>query len=198
MPPRSKKNHKAEKSRSGQFRIIGGQWRSRRCSFPELEGLRPTTDRVRETLFNWLQFDLPGAAVLDAFAGSGALGFEALSRGAEKVWMLEQNASACLSLKGNAVSLNANAEIIQTNALEWINRCEQQFDLVFIDPPFRKGILAEFLEKLESADCLKPGAKIYLEQEKELQAQLVPEGWQPLKEKVAGQVAYRLYTRASE
>lgn len=191
------KNSPAQKNR-GAFRIIGGQHRSRKLEFIEVEGLRPTTDRVRETVFNWLAHHVAGASVLDLFAGSGALGFEALSRGAEQVCMIELDKTAADMLAENARLLNATVTIVQANALDWLDRPgTDTYDLVFIDPPFRKGLATQVLNKLRHDVRLKPRSLVYLETEQEWQSEGSLQGWQILKEKTAGQVCYRLLERLS-
>mgnify|MGYP003636584086 CR=1 FL=1 len=194
---------------TGSFRIIGGQWRSRRLSFPVIEGLRPTTDRVRETVFNWLNAEIQGAHVLDVFSGSGALGLEALSRGAASLLALEKNNQAAKALQENislllptplntiqvqhvdALSLLTN---LKTAGLGCVSGCfSTGFDLVFLDPPFRKAILEETLELLDGHPCIQAGALIYVEREKELLGVSFPKNWTLLKEKVAGQVSYQLF-----
>src|SRR3990167_5049181 len=153
-PPQ--KNRSSEQDR-GSFRIIGGQHRSRKLAFIEVEGLRPTTDRVRETVFNWLAHHVAGASVLDLFAGSGALGFEALSRGAAQATLIELDKTAAAMLAENARLLNATVTIVQTNALDWLDRPgTDTYDLVFIDPPFRKGLATQALHKLRHDVRLKP------------------------------------------
>lgn len=204
MPPRPKKNSKTEKNNfrgqktQGQFRIISGEWRSRRLKFVEVEGLRPTTDRVRETVFNWLSAQVHGAKVLDLFAGSGALGFEALSRGASQVDFVELQKPAAKCLKENIELLKANARVYEQDALAWLEHVsdgtkEQSYDLVFLDPPFRKGLLTEVLERLDQGAMLAPDAWVYLEQESEAPLPTVPASWQLIKQAKAGQVSYLLY-----
>jgi len=183
-----------------ELRIIGGEWRSRKLSFAEVEGLRPTPDRVRETLFNWLQAVTPAARCLDLFSGSGALSFEALSRGAAQATLVDASAIVCRSLKSNLITLKAqNAEVHEADALRWLEMqpadMSQRFDLVFLDPPFRKNLLKPIAELLESHNLLADDAYIYVETEKELGEPQVPENWHLHREKVAGQVSYRLYNR---
>lgn len=192
----SKKNSKGKKKVTGSFRVIAGEWRSRRLSFPVVDGLRPTTDRVRETLFNWLSPTISGAYVLDLFSGSGALGFEALSRGAHNTTFIEKDSSAYCSLNNNILELDvaARTKVIQADALAWLdNYTGPTYDLVFLDPPFRQNLLEPIIEGLVRAQILTTGSLVYLEQEKELGSTLVPVSWQLKKEKIAGQVAYQLY-----
>lgn len=148
------------------LRIIGGEWRSRRLPFADVPGLRPTPDRVRETLFNWLQGRTPGSRCLDLFAGSGALGFEALSRGAQDVVMVEKHPAAAAVLRENIALLGAqHATLIHDDAFRYLQRETAAFDLVFLDPPFRQNLLGPVLESLFSRSLLKPNGMIYLEQE---------------------------------
>jgi len=154
----------------GVVRIIGGQWRGRKLPVPVSEDLRPTGDRIRETLFNWLQFEWEGSQWLDVFAGSGALGFEALSRGASEVVMLEKSALVAKQLQANKQLLVAQgATIINTDAQYWLASHAQQkaFDGVFLDPPFRDADLDLWLKLLINQGCLKPNAWLYIEQPKE-------------------------------
>jgi len=193
MPARPKKNYKSEKKRSGQFRVIGGSWRSRRLSFPDIDGLRPTTDRVRETVFNWLSADVPGSKVLDLFGGSGSLGFEALSRGAEQLLFVEMNRDAVQALRDNIALLGANAEVVQNDALAWLRSASNSFDLVFLDPPFRQDLLAPAIALLDERAIISTGAKVYIEQESEAPLPETPSQWRLVKEAKAGQVSYLLY-----
>ncbi len=146
-----------------RVRIIGGQYRRRLLGFPDGAGLRPTPDRVRETLFNWLGQDLPGWRCLDLFAGSGALGFEAASRGAGRVVMIERDRAALAALEKNRVELGANAvEILHADALAWLGNNHDSFDLVFIDPPFDSGLARTALDAIGAH--LAPGGQVYVEQ----------------------------------
>ncbi|MCS6100496.1 16S rRNA (guanine(966)-N(2))-methyltransferase RsmD [Shewanella baltica] len=180
---------------SGQVRIIAGQWRSRRLPIQDLEGLRPTTDRVRETLFNWLANDLVNARVLDCFGGSGALALEALSRYASFAQIIELQRGAAMQLKENLQTLKCDkAEVLNADTLVVLQRgCEQGFDVVFIDPPFRKGLAEKTIQLLDTQAWLNDGALIYVEIESELTQLAIPPCWHALKEKNAGQVSYRLY-----
>lgn len=174
---------------ASQLRIIGGQWRSRRLAFPSIDGLRPTMDRVRETVFNWLQFDVEGAQVLDAFAGSGALGFEALSRGARHVTFLEKHPSASKQLLDNLSILKAsNASVHTGDAIQWLNTQEHDFDLVFLDPPFHQQLLQPALNALK----LKAGALVYVEHELGIMP-IWPNNWQERKHKTTKEFSFRLF-----
>jgi 16S rRNA (guanine966-N2)-methyltransferase len=200
MRSRSNKSHSSKKSATGTFRVIGGIWGSRRLNFPSIDGLRPTTDRVKETVFNWLASDIDGARVLDLFAGSGALGFEALSRGAISLTAIERDRSAAQAIRENIKLVDkqgeTSAEVVQTDAIEWLKQSLEKnisYDLVFLDPPFRQGLLDNCIELLHQSPLLKKGALVYLELEQERNDLKTPVHWELLKEKVAGQVSYRLY-----
>ena len=184
---------------SGQIRIIGGQWRGRKLPVPESPGLRPTTDRVRETLFNWLAPSIVDANCLDCFAGSGALGLEALSRYAANATLLEMERGVAQQLQKNLATLKAsNGKVVNTNTLAFLAQAGTPHHIVFVDPPFRKGLLEETLKLLENNGWLANGALIYVESEVENGLPLVPASWSLHREKVAGQVAYRLYQRESQ
>ncbi|KFW99952.1 16S rRNA methyltransferase [Pectobacterium betavasculorum] len=183
-------------SAAGQIRIIGGQWRGRKLPVPDSPGLRPTTDRVRETLFNWLAPVIQQARCLDCFAGSGALGLEALSRYAAHATLLEMERAVAQQLTQNLALLRAeNAEVVNTDALNWLAKPGTPFDVVFLDPPFRKELLNNTLALLEQQGWLAPDAWIYVETEVENAQLTIPDNWQLHREKIAGQVAYRLYIR---
>lgn len=180
---------------NGTCRIIGGKWRGRKVTFDNAEGLRPTTDRIRETLFNWLQPYIHQSHCLDAFAGSGVLGFEALSRGASDLVFIEQNSKTVSNLKANVDMLKAdNVDVVQQDALRWLSsvKREQRFDLVFLDPPFHGELLAQAASLLNRSGCLAKDAIIYVEHNIDEDISL-PENWFCLKQKKAGQVAYRLF-----
>jgi 16S rRNA (guanine966-N2)-methyltransferase len=176
-----------------KLRIIGGRWRSRTLSFPAVEGLRPTGDRIRETLFNWLAPILPDSRCLDLFAGSGILAFEALSRGAAHCSLVELNPAAVRQLRENANHLQAeNAVIHQTSALEFLARpTTEAFDVVFIDPPFAANLWQPVMALLDGG-LLQDDALIYVEAPVD-QSMDLPPTLQIHREKRAGQVCYRLY-----
>jgi len=179
----------------GELRIIGGAWRSRRLVFPASEGLRPTPDRVRETVFNWLAPHLPGSSCLDLFAGSGAFGFEALSRGAARVVLVEKRLEVVEALRHNRGQLKADqADIVHADAVEYLRGPAAVFDIVFIDPPYDSGLLGPCIELLDTRGWLKPDASIYLEVPRGVEPTL-PEAWQLLRSKTAGQVGYHLARR---
>jgi 16S rRNA (guanine966-N2)-methyltransferase len=190
-------NVKAHKP-SNQLRIIGGQWRSRKLQFPDIEGLRPTPDRVRETLFNWLQPVIHGARCLDLFAGSGALGLEALSRGAGEVVMVDRDPQVIASLRKHIDTWQAQgARVVQTDALNYLQTEIPQtaFDIVFLDPPFRHNLLEPCCQWLAYHPWLAPNARVYLEAESELQLSVLPENWRITHSKCAGEVGYYLAVR---
>lgn len=190
---------KPNRAASGQIRIIGGQWRGRKLPVPDSPGLRPTTDRVRETLFNWLAPSMVNARCLDCFAGSGALGLEALSRYAGASTLIEMERGVAQQLKQNLATLKAaNANVVNTNTLTFLNQTGTPHDIVFVDPPFRKGLLDETLRLLEVNGWLADDALIYVESEVENGLPPVPVHWDLHREKVAGQVAYRLYHRTAQ
>lgn len=199
MARRQPQNNSKKRAPSGSIRIIGGLWRGRKLPVYDAQGLRPTTDRVKETLFNWIAQDVPHARCLDLFAGSGGLGFEAASRQAKYVTMLELNPQAHRQLVDNIAALKAeNIDAIDTNALSYLKQSATPFDVVFIDPPFRQGLLDETLSLLEEGGWLEEHAMIYIETEKELPLDNIPETWSLYREKTAGQVSYRLYERNAE
>lgn len=181
------------------MRIIAGQWRGRKLPVLMAQGLRPTGDRVKETLFNWLMADIIDSQCLDCFAGSGSLGFEALSRQAKSVVFIEQDKQVAKQLQQNLQQLKCSpeqAQVIHSDSLAWLKQSPKQphFDLVFIDPPFHFGLAQQTIELLERYQWLKPNALIYVETEKQ-QPLTPPPSWQLLKEKVTGMVCYRLYRR---
>ncbi|WPP00190.1 16S rRNA (guanine(966)-N(2))-methyltransferase RsmD [Pseudomonas sp. HR96] len=181
----------------GQLRIIGGEWRSRKLGFPEAPGLRPTPDRVRETLFNWLTPYVAGAKVLDPFAGSGALYLEALSRGASMALALDANAEAIASLRHNLDLLRCTVgQLLQSDATRYLEtQTPTPFDLVFLDPPFHQNLLPATCALLESKGWLAPAAWIYTESETPPSSLQLPAGWRLHREKKAGQVYYALWQR---
>lgn len=184
---------------TNRLRIIGGEHRGRQLVFPDSQGLRPTSDRTRETLFNWLQPMLPGAACLDLFAGSGALGFEAASRGAGRVTLLEQNPKVFQQLQENQQLLRLNQLAIQQgDALSWLEQPAVAFDIVFLDPPFADHLLTECCQKLDLNGWLASDPRIYLEWDLKGPSPELPANWRPLKQKKAGQVVYALYTRSAD
>ena len=182
-----------------EIRIIAGTFRSRRLRFPDAEGLRPTPDRVRETLFNWLRDDVEGARCLDLFAGSGALGFEAASRGAARVVQVDAAERVCAALRQNCALLEADqVHVIHAQARPFLMGPAEAFDLVFLDPPFRRGWLEPLCGLLEQRGWLAPRALIYLEFERERRLDALPLHWHRLRHGEAGEVAYSLYQRHAQ
>ena len=183
---------KQSNTKARQIRIIAGDWRGRKLPVPEAEGLRPTQDHIRETLFNWLAFDIAGAYVLDLFAGTGALGLEALSRGAAKVDFVDTNPKAVQQLRSNLSTLGSVAgQIHHQSALDYIKQAEDNsYDLIFLDPPFHKDWLKSLFAEKQLSRVLKPGGKVYIEYEKGAQfsAEL-----QLIKEKSTGSLIFSLY-----
>lgn len=184
------------KSSQGQVRIIGGIWRGRKLAFSARPGLRPTPDRVRETLFNWLQPVITGARCLDLFAGSGALGFEAGSRGAAQVVMVEREPRACREIHAQVERLAAKGiAVVASDALAYLRGPSQNFDVVFLDPPFESGLLEPCCQYLEHSGWLAPGAYIYLETRGRSGLPPLPVNWALARSKQAGEVGYYLARR---
>lgn len=180
-----------------QVRIIGGLYRGKKIVFPNCENLRPTPDRVRETLFNWLAKEVHGARCLDAFAGSGALGFEAFSRGAEEVWMIESNALAFQNLQANSQGFkDGRFRCLQSDALAFLSQSPSTFDIIFLDPPFQDGgkLLKECLLTIASHHCLRPAGLVYTESSQEVL--IDPALWKVRKSKKAGKVYYALLEKS--
>lgn len=178
----------------GAVRIIGGKYRSRLLRVPARPGLRPTPDRVRETLFNWLQPYLPGARCLDLFAGTGALCLEALSRGAREVVMVERAPNAIAALQQNITTLGARgAEVVAQDATDFLTRTPvNPFDIVFLDPPFASDLIARCAQLVHDRRWVTPGGLVYIEAPRALKPLPLPGPWELLKNKTAGQVGYHL------
>jgi len=180
------------------LRIIGGEWRGRKLLFADAEGLRPTTDRIRETVFNWLAPEIAGARCLDLFAGSGALGLEALSRGAGFSCLIDTSAAAIQQINSNLERLDCDcAATYCMTASQWLEQfdpaTEKAFDVVFLDPPFGKGQMAACLELIEQKHLLNDNGLAYLETPRDEALPAISSRWQLHREKTAGQVSYRLY-----
>jgi 16S rRNA (guanine966-N2)-methyltransferase len=183
-------------SKPSKLRVIGGRWRGRSVEFFDHPGLRPTGDRVRETVFNWLQGDIAEACCLDLFAGSGAMGFEAASRGARQVSMVELSTAVAKQLSVMVREFQAQGAVCVYNqsALDFVSNNNDLYDLVFIDPPFDSTLHRAIVQALSKASFLNKGCKLYIETPKAFAlAELIPAHWVLLKEKSAGQVDYRLY-----
>ena len=177
------------------IRIIGGQWRGSRLPIADSNAIRPTPDRVRETLFNWLRDDVSGARCLDLFAGSGALGLEAASRGAAHVVLVEHDRNAFLTLEQSCERLHAaTVEPVMAGALEWLAGPPQRFDLVFVDPPFDSGLWSQVLGLLR-AGWLNDNARVYLETPKH--GVEIDHHWQVVKSGQTSQTRYALLSQAS-
>ncbi|NGZ14712.1 16S rRNA (guanine(966)-N(2))-methyltransferase RsmD [Vibrio aestuarianus] len=199
MVRRRQQNSSQNKPSTGFVRIISGLWRGRKLPVHDAQGLRPTTDRVKETLFNWLAQEVPGAKCLDLFAGSGGLGFEAASRQAESVTLIELNPTAFKQIQQNIAALSAsNVQVVNSDALTFLQQVGTPQHIIFIDPPFRQGLLNETVTLLEQNGWLADDAMIYIETEKELPLDGIPNNWRLHREKTAGQVSYRLFERTSE
>ncbi len=184
-------NRQRRRRAPGTVRIIGGRWRSRRLAFPEAGGLRPSPDRIRVTLFNWLMPVLTGARCLDLFAGSGCLGLEALSRGAIEAVLVENNPAVVTALRANIAELKAcGALVVEADAMAFLAAPATPFDIVFVDPPFARGLVLSVLPAL-TAGWLKPGAFVYVESAADDEP-FVPPGLKVVRDKTAGAVRYRL------
>ena len=182
--------------RARVLRIIGGTWRGRKLRFPAAAAIRPTPDRVRETLFNWLGAAVRGAHCLDLFAGSGALGLEALSRGAARVEFIEQDVAAARALGALLQDWQArDAQVVRADALDYLGGAAHPLDIVFLDPPFAAPLLQQAAALLEQRHWLKARALIYVECAAREGLPPLPPSWQPLKAKQAGEVGYHLFTR---
>ena len=188
------KRQKTDKSLSGRLRIVAGNWRSRLLDIADVQGLRPTSERIRETLFNWLSPRVHGARCLDLFAGTCALGLEALSRGAQSVVFVERASRAVATLQHNIETLAADgAVVLQMDALDYLDEERQErFDLVFLDPPFAADMLDELCRLIAERRVLAEDAYVYLEQDRSNPEADLPDGWRILKNKTAGNVRYML------
>lgn len=182
---------------SGQLRIVGGEWRGRRLRVGASPGLRPTADRNRETLFNWLQAGIHGARVLDLFAGTGALGLEALSRGAATATFVERSRPVARALNAAVEGFGAGyrARVVTADARSYLRGSPQPFDLVFLDPPFDTGLLGESLGPLATGGWLAPGGQVYVESHARHRPTLDASRWQCRREKRAGDVWFALLGR---
>jgi 16S rRNA (guanine966-N2)-methyltransferase len=181
-----------------QVRIIGGRWRGRKLAFTPAEGLRPTGDRIRETLFNWLAPFIEGAHCVDLFAGSGALGLEALSRGAGHCDFVDTNGAALLQITGHLRTLGADhsGACHHTSAQQFLQQTMRPYDIVFIDPPFKLQMVESVCALLADTGMLTGTALVYVETEATEAAPMFPPGWKPHREKIAGAVTYRLFENA--
>jgi 16S rRNA (guanine966-N2)-methyltransferase len=190
----ARKTTDKKKPQAGQLRIVAGNWRSRLLQIAEVPGLRPTSERIRETLFNWLSTRIHGARCLDLCAGTGALGLEALSRGAGEVVFVERSGAAFKTLRSNISLLGAtNTEVLNIDARHYLGGPgAKPFDIVFLDPPFAADLYDELCRLLIEQSWLADDARIYIEMDKDLPQLRLPNGWQVLKNKTAGKVRYVL------
>jgi len=183
----------AGKGYPGQLRIIGGRWRRRLLPVPASLGLRPTPNRIRETLFNWLQPVLPGARCLDLFAGTGALCLEALSRGAAAVVMVEQAPKVVAMLEENLQRLAAeHATVVNSDAETYLAGPVSRFDIIFVDPPFANDLIGPCVHRIAEREWCKPGGLVYIEAPSRLIELPLPAGWRTTRSKRTGQVGYHL------
>ncbi|PKO24472.1 MAG: 16S rRNA (guanine(966)-N(2))-methyltransferase RsmD [Betaproteobacteria bacterium HGW-Betaproteobacteria-8] len=190
----AQRSRKSSGQATNQVRISGGEWRSRLLRFPDAPGLRPTPDRVRQAVFNWLGQDMHGLVCLDLFAGTGAMGFEALSRGAKSLVLVEKSPAAYRALQENQRSLQAGqAQIFNQDAMGFLSQDQQQFDVIFVDPPYNQGWLDKLLPEL--ASHLAPDGVIYAEAESAL---VDTPQWQVVKHGKAGNVFYHLLKSAHD
>ncbi len=182
------------KSQAGRLRIVAGNWRSRLLDLADVEGLRPTGERIRETLFNWLAPTVEGSYCLDLFAGTGALGFEALSRGASGVVFVENSAVASRQLRTNVDLLEApGASVLQQDAMDFLRgQPGRRFDIVFLDPPFALDAVEETCRLLADTGHLADDALVYIEDDRSRERPTLPAHWQVLKDKTTGNVRYML------
>ena len=183
-----------QKPRPGRLRIVAGKWRSRLLDIAEVPGLRPTSERVRETLFNWLAPSIQGARCLDLFAGTGALGFEALSRGATSVIFVENSRRAAKAIEKSAQILDASGAVIHCgDAAEYVRNAQPaSFDILFLDPPFADDRLEALCRQIDEHGILAPGGRVYLEQDRAKPETPLPDRWRVQKNKTAGKVRYML------
>ena len=190
---------KTGKPQAGRLRIVAGKWRSRLLDIADVAGLRPTSERIRETLFNWLAPGIHGKRCLDLFAGTGALGLEALSRGAGEVVFVEMAPRAVRTLEQNIETLDAEgATVLQQDATDFLGAAQQSpFDIVFLDPPFAEDVLGELCRLLEEQEVLADDALVYLEQDRAKEMAVLPDNWRVLKNKTAGNVRYMLAQRVA-
>lgn len=182
----------------GSIRVISGKYKGRKLPVMDAEGLRPTTDRTKETLFNWLMADVSQSRCLDLFAGSGSLGIEALSRNAEQVTFVELNKQAAAQINKNLSTLKTPGEnylVLQQDAIAATKNLPSPFDIVFLDPPFKQNLLPETIQALETQSLLKAGSLIYIECELENAGYVAPDDWLCIKESQTKQLSYRLFKK---
>lgn len=186
-----------ESLKAGKVRIVGGKWRSRILSFPGVNALRPTPDAVRETVFNWLAPYIQGRCCLDLYAGSGALGFEAVSRGAASAVLVEKNPRAVNALRRNQLAIDRDNQISVTacSAIQYLSTSDRQFDLVFLDPPFASDELEKACYQLQKRGLIAPDSLIYLEHARKHTITYLPETWHMLKTAHRGDVSCTIFAK---
>ena len=188
-------------SKENSVRIISGKYKSRKITFPSQSEVRPTGNRIRESLFNWIQLEITNSRCLDLFAGSGALGIEALSRGAAIATFIESNREAAFYIKKNLKNLGAiNSELIIAEATSWL-KCSKDidpFDIVFLDPPFKANLMFDCFQLLESNNMIADNGSIYIEAETEFKEEILPESWRLSHKNQAGKVFYYLYKKINK
>ncbi len=195
-----RRRNTTSKTQRNQLRIIGGDWRGRKLDFPDAQGLRPTPDRVRETLFNWLMPVIRGARCLDLFAGSGALGLEALSRGAAEVVLVDSQPQVIAALQKNLDLLQAGtrAQLQQRDARQYLAHCNDGFDVIFLDPPYHQGLLQPCIDSLYEQNALSRQGYLYFESNRNEALPHLPAAWTIQRQKTAGQVGYYLVRYADQ
>jgi 16S rRNA (guanine966-N2)-methyltransferase len=194
--PKAQRSKAADAGSGGTLRVIGGAWRGRKIHFPPVEAIRPTPDRVRETVFNWLQQDISGAHCLDLYAGSGALGLEALSRGAARVVLVDVEAAVTRHLSQTLEALGCDrGQVVRSDAARFLAGTPEPFDVVFLDPPYADRALFEVCRLLDERGWLRPGGLAYLEDAASAGTPQLPAGWTLLRSKRAGEVGYHLARR---
>jgi len=193
-----KRDVKKQAVAKGAIRIISGQWRGRKLPVLDAQGLRPTTDRNKETLFNWLMPVIANSHCLDAFAGSGGLGFEALSRYAAAVTFIELDKKVANNLQNNLFMLQVpvqKAQLIRGDSIKVLQQLTEPYDVIFLDPPFQQNLLEPSIEKIVAASLLRPKGLIYIECEGQGADYAVPDNWSCIKDKKSSQIISRLYQR---
>ena len=187
------------KTKNGSVKIISGKWRGRNITFPDAHGLRPTHSRLRETLFNWISPYIQGSTCLDLFSGSGALGFEAASRGAAEVLLVENNPEVIKSLEENKFALKAcEVKIKKCNAISFSSEVgKKNYDIIFLDPPFEKDLLKKIIPLLHENNILKENGFLYVEKEIGSDCFNLPKEWEVKKEKKTATICYMLIQRVS-
>ena len=188
-------------SKENSVRIISGKYKSRKITFPSQSEVRPTGNRIRESLFNWIQLEITNSRCLDLFAGSGALGIEALSRGAAIATFIESNREAAFYIKKNLKNLGAiNGDLIIAEATSWL-KCSKDidpFDIVFLDPPFKANLMFDCFQLLESNNMIADNGSIYIETETEFKEETLPDSWRLSHKNQAGKVSYYLYKKINK